>query len=771
MKDEKRETRLNSEPKADARFVFNWIATAMLAYVLLSGICIWLLPFGRFGQFSILLHSAIGVLIVVPVCVALLWHWRRRRDSVDGKHKAIAMSAVALLGFCLVSGLYAVWNGVFGGRAIDMGINIHWLSGLGLGIVLTLHLIPVFGRYRKSPPTARRPARARVAAVSGAAVIALLGLPWILAESGSEDARIFTALSDAYEWPYGDDRPFWPSRAELDNPVWKTRLQSEFETVIAADELQRLLDASLSGDESRKGPLTLVEEAVTSLQLSPPQLSAATTALEQARHDMKQAGALQTDAYPRAESCGNSGCHTEIYREWRPSAHGFAAEDSLFLRVQELLAAAGGAAETRSCAGCHDPLTLLSGARDGSPISEGRLAKHDGVSCVVCHSITETTTAGNGSYRLTTPTPYLFENTDNEIARLLQHFLVRRYPQQHVRDYSRDLYRSSEFCAACHKQVPLPAADTDVGLAQEQNEYDSWKNGRWYHEDNPEQTIECRECHMPLVASDDPASGDIKDSYRHSLDGRHRSHRVLASNMYVPALQSPPGWEEQVQQTIAWLRGEIDIPEIEHKWVTGPVVDIEISAPDQIVPGELVNITLFLHNNKTGHDFPAGPLDLLESWVELKVSDNLGRTLLLLGDENSENAVTDAPIVYKADWYDKRGLPVESHNLWDVVGASYKNALESDTVEIADIPFQCPGIGRPRISESYSEKGPGERKTDVVFSLDGEEMTELHVTARLLFRKANPKFLENVFGIAERIDAPVIELVSASHIIAVVPDR
>ena len=114
--------------------------------------------------------------------------------------------------------------------------------------------------------------------------------------------------------------------------------------------------------------------------------------------------------------------------------------------------------------------------------------------------------------------------------------------------------------------------------------------------------------------------------------------------------------------------GKIDIPEIEDKWVSGPVVDIEIVAPESIQPGELVNISLHLHNNKTGHDFPAGPLDLLESWIELVVEDDQGRVLMTLGNEESKNPAIDAPVIYKADWYDRRGLPVKWHNLWDVVG-------------------------------------------------------------------------------------------------------
>lgn len=757
----------NDEPKDDIRFLLTWIATGMLVYSLISGLLIWLLPFGPYSQYSVLVHSAIGVILSIPICRQMYRHWRRRHYFIEGSPKHLALFAVAVMGACLISGVYLFWKATVGGSGIGLAAQFHLYAGLVLGLVILWHLVPIFARYQKSQPTVRRAARHRNAGISGVIVVGFLCVTWILAATTDSDAVVFGLLAGDYEMPYGVDRPFWPSRAEIDNPPWKEQLAQDLAAIVATEKLQGLFDAAFSGMDNKHGPIERIAATLQTLELSAQQLQTAHTALQQASADMQSNGALNVTAYPRADSCGSAGCHNEIYNEWRPSAHGFAAEDTLFLRVQELLAESRGAAETRSCAGCHDPLALLSATRDGSPIADGALYQHDGVSCVSCHSITETTTAGNGSYRLTAPRPYLFADSESEFARWLNHFLIRSHPDQHNSDYGRALYRDSEFCAACHKQVPLPGVDTDVGLAQEQNEYDSWKNGRWYHEGEPEQTVECRECHMPLVASDDPASGDDEDSYRSPNDGKHRSHRVLASNMYIPTLQSLPGGKEQTERTIAWLRGEIDIPEIESKWVKGPVVDIQISAPDQIKPGELVNITLFLHNNKTGHDFPAGPLDLLESWIELTVEDNLGRTLLLLGDAKNENPALDAPVIYKADWYDRRGLPVEVHNLWDVVGASYKNTLESGSVEIADIAFQCPGIGRPRISESYSETGPGERKTDVVFSIDNSEIEELRVSARLLYRKANPEFLRRVFGVEEHVDAPVIELVSASHVIKV----
>ena len=167
---------------------------------------------------------------------------------------------------------------------------------------------------------------------------------------------------------------------------------------------------------------------------------------------------------------------------------------------------------------------------------------------------------------------------------------------------------------------------------------------------------------------------------------------------------------------------------------------------------------------------PAGPLDILASWVELEVVDNLGRKLLHLGNPDGDAPTIDAPIVYKADWYDKRGMPVERHELWEAVGSSYQSALASGDAEIADVPFRCPAVARPRISESFSEQGPGERKSDVVMKIANEEVTSLTVTARLIYRKVTPEFLKRTLDVDAGIEVPTLVLSETSQVIRVSAD-
>jgi len=736
----------------DVRSLLTWLVSGALFYLLLSGAFVFWLPFSAYSQYSVIVHTVVGITAFLPGSWIIYLHWRRRDGAVVGAPALLASLTVVLLVASAVSGLAIVLQSVFGRAVPNIWWQLHQLSAVGFGITLLLHLLPILLRYRNTPATERRIARRWFVAAAVAVLAVPLAATSLLA-GDDESPSSFQAFSNEYDWRFGDDRPFWPSRARLADSPWERDLRANLSELLDDETQTDLLDALAAYDEESGGPLARLALATSDLALEPEleaKIAALVVAAEKSLH---QRGAIKADTLLGSDSCGSSGCHDQIYAEWVPSAHGFSAQDVLFRDVQEVLAETSGSADTRSCAGCHDPVALLSGARDGGSIRGDDLVMHEGNSCLVCHSVTETDTNGNGSYVMQIPRRYLFAG-EQHFGEFWNKFLIRSYPRHHVDSYQRPLYAASEFCAACHKQTSTPGAETRIGLAQEQNEYDSWRQGHWNHEDDPDKTIGCQGCHMPFVDSDDPAG-----------NGMHRSHRTLGGNMYIPVLQNLPGGMEQSSKTIEWLRGEIEIPEIEDKWAVGPVVAMTIDAPDEVQSGELINLAIVLHNNKTGHDFPAGPLDILASWVEVKVEDNLGRTLLHLGDPEGDRPTLDAPIVYKADWYDRQGLPVERHNIWEVVGASYKRSLQSGDADIVDVPFQCPAIARPKMSNSASEQGPGERKSDVVFSIENELVTELTVTARVLYRKADPQFLADIYSLDSKIDAPIVELNSATHVI------
>jgi nitrate/TMAO reductase-like tetraheme cytochrome c subunit len=82
-----------------------------------------------------------------------------------------------------------------------------------------------------------------------------------------------------------------------------------------------------------------------------------------------------------------------------------------------------------------------------------------------------------------------------------------------VESLSKRLFKTPEYCAACHKQF-IDEEINSVGWVQLQNQYDNWRKSRWNHPGEADRTLECRECHMPLMDSADPASGDSADYNR-----------------------------------------------------------------------------------------------------------------------------------------------------------------------------------------------------------------------------------------------------------------
>jgi len=75
-------------------------------------------------------------------------------------------------------------------------------------------------------------------------------------------------------------------------------------------------------------------------------------------------GAFDSRSLSGSMSCGTVGCHEQITKEWEPSAHRYAAMDTVFQGIQTVMAKQNGPESTRYCGGCHDPISLFSGTKN-----------------------------------------------------------------------------------------------------------------------------------------------------------------------------------------------------------------------------------------------------------------------------------------------------------------------------------------------------------------------------------------------------------------------
>jgi hypothetical protein len=665
--------------------------SVLLAFETLTGLANYLLPFSVPNQVMVLLHTVAGVLLVVPFAIYQWRHWRLYRGERFSHVMLTGYFAMVATVLLLVSGVVLSVQAALGTRISRGWDVVHLLTTVAFVASVLPHLVTM----------ARRAGRAGRMAAGASLQAASRSFTW---RTALATVALFVLV---------------PVLALLYRPV----------------ALVNALPADYSYVYGQGRPFAP---------------SLARTA---------SGGAYDARSLSGSASCGTGGCHERVYREWAVSAHRYSAMDAGFQKIQAVMGQQNGPESTRYCGGCHDPISLFSGTKNIFIEDLTNLAGYqEGVSCVACHAIKETDVKGNAAYVMTQPGRYMFEYADTVGAsRWVRDFLIRAYPRYHVRSLQHKLFKSPEFCAACHKQF-IDEEINKVGWVQLQNQFDNWRKSRWNEPGDPAKTIECRECHMPLTDTEDPASGDDRDYNRTRADGKHRSHRFLAANQWMPRVLDLPGADEHIRLTEQWLRGEIEVPEIAHKWRTGSAVPLSVIAPETVRPGEPLTIRAVLTNNKVGHDFPTGPLDIIQSWVEISVTDQAGRVVFQQGQRDTANFIAPGAFMLKAEPVDQYGNLIDRHNLWEMVGVRYRRSLFPGFSDQEEFTFTCPAT--PLTSPSQvTVRNPGDSTSPLnrqaALRVPRERVSALHVTARLMYRKADQFLLNFLFGAASGLTSPV----------------
>jgi hypothetical protein len=743
------------------------VTGALLVYGILSGLAVWLLPFSVFSQLNVLAHTAVG-LATVPLLVWYGWrHWHMHRRARLNHNQLLGYGAMALVLICLGSGLALTWQGAAGARIGRGWQAVHLYSGVGFGVLLVLHLLAILVHRRVPAGAPLSGARRRFfrAAVLGTGALVLGTALWA---HGYRDPGVATSFVEGYDWRYGPDQPFLPSLARLDNRELRdevrTRVarvlpESDRATFLAAVEafernqpardrtgLERLDHQARDDLDEVKARIGVagvgdaIRHGLGALSLTAEVQARVDRILQEAVASIREAGAVDPRALARSSECGR--CHVQIYEEWLPSAHRYASLDVSFQAIQELTAEEVNPAATRYCAGCHDPISLFAGAKNPQEITLSAEGFDEGISCVACHSIVQADVRGNADYVLELQPRYAYELHDGPLARWLSDFLIRSYPRQHVESFSRPLYRTPEYCGACHKQFIDEMLNQDIGMVLAQNQYDSWRGSQWHDPDDITSNVSCRECHMPLTESGDPSSGDLfsHDFNRSPTDRMHRSHAFPGGNQVIPLLQGLEGGAEHVRYVEDWLRGEVEIPELGDRWEGGQAVELRIHAPERVSPDAPFTLQVSTHNRKVGHEFPTGPLDVIESWVELKVVSDDGTVLHHSGGLDDGGRVQNSLIVYGSEPFDRTGERLWRHELWLMVGSRYKRSLFPAQTDFATLELAFGG-GRDEPAD-----GPVPPGTVTVELPRDMPPGEIRATAVLWYRKFNPTILELLLG-------------------------
>lgn len=397
--------------------------------------------------------------------------------------------------------------------------------------------------------------------------------------------------------------------------------------------------------------------------------------------------------------CGT--CHEAITREWQASMHAQAASDKSYQTNINLLADKKGMASTRYCEGCHAPVALLSGelSKGGKLDTPGHL--NEGVSCMGCHGIDKVMhLKGVASYRMAVAANYLFSDRDSLLPSKIHNFLIRIQPRQHRKDMARPILGQPQMCATCHAQF----MDKDMnnwGWVKMQDEYSAWLNGPYSKQSQQtfaqQKTMRCQDCHLPLSPLDDPSANN---------KGMTVSHRSLGANTAIPYIT---GDHEQLRLTREFLQADririsIDHPSRQQAVRSGKPVSPEMAkkseAPVYFYLGEEVNLNIIVTNSQVGHDFPGGTLDINEAWIHLRVADAQNKVVFESGHIKPDNDVDPGAHYYRALAIDRNGKHVWRHDLFNMVGDSYRKVVPAGGSDIVSYKFKVPSWAKGPLTAS-----------------------------------------------------------------------
>ncbi len=396
-----------------------------------------------------------------------------------------------------------------------------------------------------------------------------------------------------------------------------------------------------------------------------------------------------------AGSADCSDCHREIAEQWYASIHRQAASDKTYVTNINLLAKNKGMPATRYCEGCHAPIALLSGqlteGGDHGGIS-GTSAFDEGISCLSCHNIERVIhEKGVASYLYKPHKDYLFSYEKQGLKKVIHNFLVKIKPEQHKKDMNRGVLGDPKMCATCHAQF-MDKEINNWGWVKMQDEYTAWLNSPYSrHSDQSfsESDIKrCHDCHMPRV--DGPGDPSADDNLKVA------SHRFLGANTIIPLLSND---NRQYLMTREFLqtgkmRVTIEEPRRHDATQTSKFIDEKLRArtetPYYFNLNEKADINVIVTNTGVGHNFPGGTTDINEAWLALDVIDAHGSIVYQSGQLDEQKNVQENAYFYRSLPIDRKGRLVWKHDLFNMVGNTYKNVVPAGKSDIISYRVEIP---------------------------------------------------------------------------------
>ncbi|MDO8679305.1 MAG: tetratricopeptide repeat protein [Acidobacteriota bacterium] len=437
-------------------------------------------------------------------------------------------------------------------------------------------------------------------------------------------------------------------------------------------------------------------------------------------------GTIPANFFMTSTSCGR--CHKDIYDQWQSSAHHFSSFNNQWYRKSiEYMQDVVGTQPSKWCAGCHDHAVFFNGRFD-RPIKEqiDTPEAQAGLACTSCHSIVHVgSSMGQGDFTVEYPPMHDLAVSDNPVLMRAHDALLYLSPEPHRNTFMKPFHRdqTAEFCSSCHK-VHLDLPVNSYRWFRGFNDYDNWQasavSGQgarsFYYPPKPQR---CADCHMPLVASNDPAA----------KDGKVRSHRFPGANTALPFVNRDPVQLKTVQDFLRDGQISVDVfgiargaapeaievrgaraaePQIASTFAVGeesaqfgaaavlaPAVDV-IAPLDKVTAtvrrGESVRVEVVVRTRKVGHFFPGGTVDAFDVWVDLEAVDDRGRVILHSGAvaDGGKGPVDPAAHFYRSLQLDDHGNPINKRNAWMTRSVAYVRLIPPGAADTVHYRLQIP---------------------------------------------------------------------------------
>jgi tetratricopeptide (TPR) repeat protein len=435
-------------------------------------------------------------------------------------------------------------------------------------------------------------------------------------------------------------------------------------------------------------------------------------------------GIIPSNFFMDSEACGR--CHKDIYRQWKSSMHHFASFNNQFYRKSiEYMQSVVGTRPSKWCAGCHDHAVFFNGRFD-RPIKEqiDTPEAQAGLSCTSCHAVTHVESSmGNASFTVEYPPLHELLSSKNKFIQAADYFMTYLNPAPHRHTFMKPFMREDvpEFCSACHK-VHLDIPVNQYRWFRGFNDYDNWQasgvSGQgarsFYY---PKKSQNCADCHMPMVASDDPGN----------ISGQVHSHRFPGANTAVPYANQD---QTQLDATEKFLTSgfiSVDIfaaspvndrgtamvrrtgegPQAMTGFAVGEeaeqsgnavIRDVgQVAAPIdhagiQLEPGSTARLDVVVRTRKIGHFFPGGTVDAFDVWLELQGRDADGRVIFWSGavQDGGKGPVEPGAHFYRAFQLDGDGNMIDKRNAWQARSVLYVRLIPPGAADVAHFRVRIP---------------------------------------------------------------------------------